>query len=163
MYKTITYNNLFDMKQDTSNPTPPQQDDEMIFFRQIAKELSIEEPKEVVILVASVLQALRQTLPLDRASLLINELPDFLKLTFAANWKRDEEIVKIDHLDEFVNLVMARDRKSKKNLFKSEVHALSAIILTLKNLYKLVNLDKFEGLSQALKQELREVPVEAAA
>jgi len=151
------------MKQNTSvqSPTPP--DNEMIFFRQIARELSIEEPKEVVNLVASVLQALRQTLPLDRASLLINELPDFLKLTFAANWKRDEDVVKIEHLDEFVNLVMVRDRKSKKNLFRSEVHALSVIILTLKNLYKLVNLDKFEGLSQALKQELKDVPVDAAA
>lgn len=152
------------MKQNTPMQSPTAQpDDEMIFFRQIARELSIEEPKEVVMLVASVLQSLRQTLPLDRASLLINELPDFLKLTFAANWKRDEDIIKIEHLDEFVNLVMARDRKSKKNLFKSEVYALSVIILTLKNLYKLVNLDKFEGLSQALKQELREVPVDAAA
>jgi uncharacterized protein (DUF2267 family) len=140
-----------------------QHDDETIFFRQISKELSIEEPKEVVMLVASVLQALRQTLPLERASVFLNELPDFLKVTFAANWKRDEDIIKIEHLDEFVNLVMARDRKSKKNLFRSEVHALSVIILTLKKLYKLVDLDKFEGLSQALKQELREVPVDAAA
>ena len=151
------------MKQNTSAQTPAPPDDEMIFFRQIARELSIEDPKEVVNLVASVLQALRQTLPLDRASLLINELPDFLKLSFAANWKRDKDVVKIEHLDEFVNLVMVRDRKSKKNLFRSEVHALSVIILTLKNLYKLVNLDKFEGLSQALKQELKDVPVDAAA
>jgi uncharacterized protein (DUF2267 family) len=143
---------------------PTQQpDDETIFFRQIARELSIEEPREVIILVASVLQALRQTLPLERASVLVNQVPDFLKLTFAANWKYDEDIVKIDHLDEFVNLVMARDRKARKNIFRSEVHALSVIILTLKNLYKLIDLDKFEGLSQALKQELREVPVEAAA
>ena len=137
--------------------------EEMIFFRQIKKELSLENQQEVVQLVASVLQALRQTLALERASALLNELPDFLKLTFAANWKQDEVPVKIDHLDEFVNLVMARDRKSKKNLFRSEVHALSVIVLTLKKLYKLVDLDKFEGLSQALKQELREIPAEAAA
>lgn len=145
-------------------PSQPQlQEDEMNFFRQISKELSIEEPQEVVNLVAAVLQALRQTLPLHRASDFVNELPDFLKLTFAANWRRDEDNVRIEHLDEFVNLMMARDRKSKKNLFKSEVYALSVIILTLKNLYRLMDLDKFEGLSQALKQELREVPVEAAA
>jgi uncharacterized protein (DUF2267 family) len=137
--------------------------EEMIFFRQIKKELSLENQQEVVQLVASVLQALRQTLALERASALLNELPDFLKLTFAANWKQDEVPVKIDHLDEFVNLVMARDRKNKKNLFRSEVHALSVIVLTLKKLYKLVDLDKFEGLSQALKQELRDIPAEAAA
>ena len=138
-------------------------DAEMNFFRQIKKELSIENPQDVIQLVASVLQSLRQTLSLDRASALLNELPDFLKLTFATNWKQDEVPVKIDHLDEFVNLVMARDRKSKKNLFRSEVYALSVIILTLKKLYNLVDLDKFEGLSQAIKQELREVPAEAAA
>ena len=146
------------------NAVLDQQDqEEIVFFRQISKELSLESPTEVVQLVASVLQALRQTLPLDRADVLLNQLPDFLKLTFAANWRRDEDPVRIDHLDEFVNLVMARDRKSKKNLFRSEVYALSVIILTLKNLYRLVDLDKFEGLSQALKQELREVPVDAGA
>jgi uncharacterized protein (DUF2267 family) len=138
-------------------------EDEAIFFRQIRKELSLEDPQEVVSLVASVLQALRQTLTLERANAFLNELPDFLKLTFASNWKLNEDPVKIDHLDEFVNLLMTRDRKSKRFLFKGEVFALSVVILTLKKLYKLIDLDKFEGLSQAFRQELREVPVDAAA
>jgi len=136
---------------------------EMTFFRQIKKELSLENTQEVVPLVASVLQALRQTLTLERANAILNELPDFLKLTFASNWRLHEDPVKIDHLDEFVNLLMARDRKSKRFLFKGEVFALSVVILTLKKLYNLIDLDKFEGLSQAFKQELREVPVDAAA
>jgi len=138
-------------------------DEEVTFFRQIKKELSLEYPQEVVQLVASVLQALRQTLTLERANAFLNELPDFLKLAFAANWKLNEESVTINHLDEFVNLLMARDRKAKRFLFKGEVFALSVVILTLKKLYKLIDLDKFEGLSQAFRQELREVPADAAA
>jgi uncharacterized protein (DUF2267 family) len=138
-------------------------DEEIIFFRQIKKELSLEDPQEVVQLVASVLQALRQTLTLERANAFLNELPDFLKLAFASNWKLNEEPVTINHLDEFVNLLMARDRKAKRFLFKGEVFALSVVILTLKKLYKLIDLDKFEGLSQAFRQELREVPADAAA
>ncbi|HYG17874.1 MAG TPA: DUF2267 domain-containing protein [Ohtaekwangia sp.] len=138
--------------------------EEWDIFRQIKKELSVESSTEAVQLVASVLHALRQTLSVQNATALINKLPDFLKLIFAANWKRDEPQVKIEHLDEFVNLVMERDRKSKKFLFKSDdVFVLSVIILTLKRLYKVVDLDTFEGVSPAFRQELREVPAEAAA
>jgi uncharacterized protein (DUF2267 family) len=137
--------------------------EELNLFRQIKKELSLEDPQEVVQLVASVLQALRQTLTLQNANALLNKLPDFLKLAFASNWRRNEEQVKIEHLDEFVSLVMARDKREKKYLFRSEVYTLSVVILTLKKLYKLTDLDKFEGLSQAFRQELRDVPAEAAA
>lgn len=137
--------------------------EEMNLFRQINKELSLENPKEVVQLVTSVLQAFRQTLTLQNANALLNKLPDFLKLAFATNWRRNEEQVRIEHLDEFVSLVMARDRRNKKYLFRSEVFTLSVIVLTLKKLYKLLDLDTFEGLSQAFRQELRDIPAEAAA
>lgn len=137
--------------------------EEMNLFRQINKELSVENPTEVVQLVTSVLQAFRQTLTLQNANALLNKLPDFLKLAFASNWRRNEEQVRVEHLDEFVSLVMTRDRRNKKYLFKSEVFTLSVIVLTLKKLYKLLDLDTFEGLSQAFRQELRDIPAEAAA
>jgi uncharacterized protein (DUF2267 family) len=148
-----------------ANHTDPQSIDqeEMYFLYQIKKELSLENSQDAVKLVASVLQALRQTLALEEAEALLNELPDFLKLAFAANWERNEERVNVEHLDEFVGLVMERDEKSKKGLFKDEVQALSVVILTLKKLHKLVDLENFEGLSPALKQELRGVSPEAAA
>lgn len=137
--------------------------EEMNLFRQINKELSVENPTEAVQLVTSVLQAFRQTLTLQNANALLNKLPDFLKLAFASNWRRNEEQVRVEHLDEFVSLVMTRDRRNKKYLFKSEVFTLSVIVLTLKKLYKLLDLDTFEGLSQAFRQELRDIPAEAAA
>jgi uncharacterized protein (DUF2267 family) len=145
--------------------TDPQNLDqeEMYFLHQIRKELSLESPQEAVRLVSSVLQALRQTLTLEDAKALLNRLPDILKLAFAANWERNEQMVNVEHLDEFVALVMERDEKSKRGLFKNEVQTLSAVILTLKKLGKIVDLENFGGLSTALKQELRDVSTEAAA
>jgi uncharacterized protein (DUF2267 family) len=145
-----------------SNSDYLDQEETQILF-QIRKEFSLDNSQEAVKLVASVLQALRQTLSLEDANALLNKLPDFLKLAFAANWARDEERVRVEHLDEFVSLVMERDEKSKKGLFRNEVQTLSVVILTLKKLQKIVDLENFEGLSPALKQELREVSPEAAA
>jgi uncharacterized protein (DUF2267 family) len=138
-------------------------EEEMYIIHQIKKELSLESSHDAVKLVASVLQALRQTLTLEEANILLNKLPDFLKLAFAANWQRDEQRVPIQHLDEFVCLVMDRDEASKRGLFKNEVQTLAVIILTLKKLDKLVDLENFNGLNPSLRQELRDVSSEAAA
>jgi len=145
-----------------SNHSTSLDQDEINLINQISKEFSIETT-EAVQLVAAVLQALRQTLTLSKATDLMNGLPDFLKLVFASNWKQAEAQVEVEHLDELVNLVMERDKRNRKFLFKSEVQTLSVIILTLKHLLKVVDLDNFNGLSHSLKQELRDVPVESAA
>jgi uncharacterized protein (DUF2267 family) len=136
---------------------------EVDFLYHIKKEFSFESSHEAVSVVASVLQTLRQTLPLDSADKLLNQLPDFLKLVFAANWKRDESQISVQHLDEFVCLMMKREQKSHKSYFNNEVQALSITVLTLKLLNKLVNLDTLEGLSNNLLQELRDIPAEVAA
>jgi len=145
-----------------SNHSSTLDQDEINLINQISKELSIE-PTEAIQLVAAVLQALRQTLTLTNANAFMNNLPDFLKLVFASNWKQTEAHVEVQHLDELVNLVMERDKRSGKFLFKSEVQTLSVIILTLKHIYKVIDLDNFNGLSWSLRQELRDVPVESAA
>lgn len=137
--------------------------EEQDVLNQIKKELSLDSPTEVVPLMASVLQALRQTLTLDHATLLLNKLPDFMKVVFASNWKKNESRVRIDHLDEFVTLVMERDRQEKKHLFKSEVQTLSVIILVLKKMYNLVDLRNFDGISPMFRQELNDASVEVAA
>src|SRR4051812_2683166 len=126
--------------------------DEAHFLQQIRKELSLESSQEVVPLVASVLQSLRQTLTLQNANDLMNRLPDFLKVIFACNWQTTETQVPVKHLDEFVNLVMERDQRSQKFLFKSEVQTLSVIILTLKKIYHFIDLGNIEGISQSFKQ-----------
>jgi uncharacterized protein (DUF2267 family) len=137
--------------------------EEMHFLHQIRKELSLDSSQDAVKLVAAVLQSLRQTLSLEESNYLLNRLPDFLKLAFAANWEQHEPRIFVEHLDEFVSLVMDRDEKSRKGLFRTEVQALSVVILTLKKLNKIVDLENFDGLSPLLKHELREVFSDAAA
>lgn len=137
--------------------------EEQDVLNQIRKELSLERPTDVVPFMASVLQALRQTLTLEHATQLLNKLPDFMKVVFASNWKKDEEHVPVGHLDEFVCLVMERDQKEKKHLFKSEVQALSIVILVLKKMYKLADIENFNGLSPMFRQELNDASIEVVA
>jgi uncharacterized protein (DUF2267 family) len=149
------------MQANRQSPVPDQ--DAVTFIHQIRKELSLPTSQEAVRLVASVLQAMRQTLTLEKANQILNALPDFLKLAFASNWEHDEKFVQVNHLDEFVTLVMDRDARHKRGLFRDEVQTLSIIILTFKKLQRLVDLENFDGLSPALRQELRGLPSEAAA
>src|SRR5690349_11998097 len=113
---------------------------EVYFLHQIKKELSLETEDDAIPLVTAVLQALRQTLSLQSANTLLNRLPDFLKIVFATNWRQDEKQIKIEHLDEFVDLVMDRDRREGKFLFKNELQTLLVIILTLEKLNKIMDL-----------------------
>ncbi len=149
----------------STNPHPesPVQEEELNMIQQIRKELSLDSPRDAITLITSVLQALRQTLSLDKANKLLNTLPDFLKVVFASGWERSEKSVQVNHLDEFVNLVMDRDARNKKGLFRNEVQTLSVVILTLKLLNKITDLQSIGGLSPTLLQELRELPSEAAA
>jgi uncharacterized protein (DUF2267 family) len=146
-----------------STPVQPQDHEELNFIHQIRKELSLQSSQDAVRFVASILQALRQSFTLVEANAFLNLLPDFLKLAFAANWEQNETKVTVNHLDEFVTLVMDRDRKYRKGMFRSEVQTLSVIVLTLKKLEKLIDLQNFEGLSPSLRHELRGLPSEAAA
>jgi uncharacterized protein (DUF2267 family) len=137
--------------------------EEMHFLHQLKKELLLENEQDAVPLVASVLQALRQTLSLENANALLNKLPDFLKLVFACNWPQNEPLGMAGHLDEFVTLVMERDQRDGKFIFKSELHTLSVVIITLKRLSKFVDIDKLEGIAPAFKHELQEAFTEEIA
>ena len=109
--------------------------------------------------VTSVLHALRQMLPRQNAEALSISLPDFLKGYFASNWLKDEKPVRIEHLDELVTLVMERDKKNEKRIFMSEIQTLSAILLTLKNLFKMIPYT-VAGISHPFYQELSEAASE---
>lgn len=139
----------------------PWDENERHFIIQIKKELSLNT-RDAVRLIQSVLHAVRQTLSLKSASVLLNQLPDFLKLAFVTNWKENEKRIFIKHLDEFVSLIMEKEENKNKSYFKNEVLVLSVVVLTLKKLFKIVDLEQIEDFSPALLQELKEIPAEAA-
>jgi uncharacterized protein (DUF2267 family) len=145
------------------NQTQLDDQDEMVFLCHLKKDLLLENEKDVVPMLASVLQALRQTFTLENANAFLNKLPDFLKLVFACNWPQNEDRIAVEHLDEFVNLIMERDQRDGKFIFKSELQTLSVAIIMLKKLSKVIDMDKFEGFSPTFKHELHEASTEVIA
>lgn len=135
---------------------------ELSLIRDVKKELALPTTNEAVKRISVVLHALRQTFSTEAADDFLNRLPDFLKLVFASRWKRNEPRLAVEHLDELVSVVMARDILYGENLFKTEVQTLSVVILTLKKLLKLDELQTFDGLSANILQELNDVPAESA-
>lgn len=134
---------------------------EKSFLYQIQKELSLQTSGEVVKRVTAVLHALRQTLTIANANILINQLPDFLRLTFIANWRPEEEIVSVNHLDELVSLIQQRDESSGSHYFHGELQILAITIITLKKLLAFNQLNQFEGIGPLIRKQLDEISIEA--
>jgi uncharacterized protein (DUF2267 family) len=134
---------------------------DFFLLRGIKKELSFRSFREVIKRVICVLRAFRKILNTKQASIVINSLPDFFKLIFVANWSSSERPIVINHLDEFVTLVMAHDRE--QSVFKSEVEALSVSILVLKRVLALIHVEGENIISPTLIQQINEVPADAVA
>jgi uncharacterized protein (DUF2267 family) len=135
--------------------------EESAFVQQLKKELSFKSTDEVIPRITSVLHAYRQTLTNEQASLIINELPDYFKIAFVTNWQYTEHPVKIDHLDQFIDLLLTRDHD--KSLFRSEVEALSVSILVFKKIIELCREKGVLVFSPAIRQQINAVPSEAVA
>ncbi|NJM24342.1 MAG: hypothetical protein HC859_01245 [Bacteroidia bacterium] len=90
-------------------------------------------------------------------------MPDFFKLLFVTSWRRAKKAAVINHLDELVSAVIERDQQERHRVLKRETQALSAVVITLKKLEKLVNLQQFDGLSHSIRKQLRDVHFGRAA
>jgi uncharacterized protein (DUF2267 family) len=130
--------------------------EEAHLLEQLKKELSLQDSQDAVPLVSSVLHALRETLPRKTAEVFMHKLPGFMKKLFASNWRPSENRIVVEHLDELVTLVMERDQKNSKSLFKSELQALSVILYTLKKIYCFIDFRSCEGISWMFYREVKE-------
>jgi uncharacterized protein (DUF2267 family) len=135
--------------------------DETEFLQLIKKELSFKTTEEVITRIVSILQAYRQTLSAEQATLIVNELPEYFKIAFITNWHYSEQPIKMDHLDQFVELVLSRDQE--KTIFKSEVEVLSVSILVFKKLIELCKEKAVTLFNPSLLQQIHSVPKEAVA
>ncbi len=137
--------------------------EEAQFVQLIKKELSFKTSEEVVPRIIAVLRTFRETLSEQQATVIVNELPDYFKIAFITDWHYSEQHVKIDYLDQFVDLLLSRD---KQKLFKSEVEALSVSILVFKKLIELCDQytkSRLTIFSPSVFQEINTVPSEGAA
>lgn len=136
---------------------------ELSVLRELKQEVGLSTFGEALKVVEHVLTCLGETLTPANAARLTRKMPDFFKLLFATSWRRAKKAAAINHLDELVNAVIERDQQERHRVLKRETQALSAVVITLKKLEKLVNLQQFDGLSHSIRRQLSDVHVGRAA
>ena len=145
----------------TFAPSPEEQ--AVLFFRHVKKELGIVSTRHLVKLVSKVVSHLRSGLSHAQITKLVNHLPGVFQLMLVHEWRSDEERKSFTHLDEFVESIYAEDRKSAHSIFTTEVETLNAVIVVLRKLDKYLNLFSYDILTYPMMEELKQIPVEDAA
>jgi hypothetical protein len=136
------------------------EENSVIFFRHVKRDLGIPSTKQMVRLVDTVLSKIQSGLNDEQSRQLVSILPGPLQLLAAKNRKNRQATRPIAHLDELVEDVYEEDRKSGSKVLKTEVHALNAVVVILRQLDKYLNLFSYNFLKFPVVQGLKQVPVE---
>ena len=145
------------------NYTASPEENAVLFFRQVKKELGIPSTQHIVKLVSKVLSHLRKGLSMSQTFALLDRLPGVFQLMIIQEWQPNEQKKAFKHLDEFVENLYEEDKKSPTSLFATEVETLNAVIVVLQKLDKYLNLFSYNILKYPMIEELKQVPVEDAA
>lgn len=135
----------------------------VLFFRQVKKDLGMDDTRKTVNLVSRILSHLRSGMNVQQLSQVINQLPGILQLLLADKWNANSEAKPVKHLDELVERVYEEDQAKGHSLLHSEVQTLNTIIVVLRRLDSFLNLFSFNILKYPLMEEVRQVPLEDAA
>ena len=145
------------------NLTYSPEENAVLFFRHVKKDLGIPSTQHMVKLVGKVVSHLRRGLTTAQITKLVDHLPGVFQLMLVHEWAPDEEQKSFKHLDEFVESIYAEDRISSSSVFTTEVETLNAVIVILRKLYKYLNLFSFDILKHPMMEELKQIPLEDAA
>lgn len=135
----------------------------VICFRHIKRDLGIKSSREVVRMIRKVLVALRRGMNTGQALAFIQRLPSSLQMLMLGTWNRNEKQVSVSHLDELVETVYSEDRQSDTPVFSTEVHALNAVVVVLQQMDKYLQLFSHNILSHKLVSGVKQIPMEDAA
>jgi uncharacterized protein (DUF2267 family) len=138
------------------------EENSVIFFRHVKRDLGIPSTKQMVKLVDNVLCRIQSSLNEEQTKQLVSILPGPLQLLAAKNYSKRAEFNEktFNHLDEFVEDVYAQDKKSGSRVLSTEVHALSAVVIILRKLDKYLNLFSYNFLQFRLVDSLKKIPLE---
>ncbi|MBA4056685.1 MAG: hypothetical protein C0490_18370 [Marivirga sp.] len=139
-----------------------QEEQSILFFKEIKSNLGFKSTQRIVKLVRAVLSHLRRSLSHEQTEVIIKNLPSLFQLLFVANWKYQEE-TSVKHLDELVDNIYKEDQKSKDFLFTSEIDTLNTVILVLSKLDKFFGILGLNVLRYSLTQELKQASIGDAA
>jgi hypothetical protein len=136
------------------------EENSVIFFRHVKRDLGIPSTKQMVRLVDNVLSKIQSGLNDEQTRQFLMILPGPLQLLAAKNRKNKQVTRPIAHLDELVEDVYEEDRKSGSHVLTTEVHALNAVVVILRKLDKYLNLFSYNFLRFPIIHGLKQIPVE---
>jgi hypothetical protein len=135
------------------------EENSVIFFRHVKRDLGIPSTRQMVRLVDNVLSRIQSRLNEEQTRQLLSILSGPLQLLVAKNYGKSRPVKKsFNHLDELVEDVFQEDRKSGSRVLKTEVHALDAVVVILRKLDKYLNLFSYNFLQFKLVQGVKQVP-----
>jgi hypothetical protein len=136
------------------------EENSVIFFRHVKRDLGIPSTRQLVNLVNNVLCRIQGGLNEEQTKQLVAILPGPLQLLAARNYCKTAK--SFNHLDELVEDVYEEDKKSGSRVLSTEVHALNAVVVILRKLDKYLNLFSYNFLKYRLVDSLKKVPLEGA-
>ena len=130
----------------------------ILFFRNLKKKLNGTPTRKVVSLVRTVLKKTQGSFSFQQLNETMTSAPAFIKWLVGYNQQHEE--IRINHLDELVELLMAEDQRLGTRLFASEIEALSIVILILKQIQMLFEKIGINILPYTIERELQGAMVE---
>ncbi len=136
------------------------EENSVIFFRHVKRDLGIPSTKKMVRLVDNVLCRIQSGLNEEQTRQLVSILPGPLQLLAAKNYHKKATPSQkcFNHLDELAEDVYQEDQKSGSRVLHTEIHALDAVVVILKKLDKYLNLFSYNFLQFRLVDSLKNIP-----
>lgn len=125
----------------------------IVFFRNLRKKLNGTPTWKMISIVRIILIKLRGSFSFQQFS----DTPSFVQWLVGHNQQHEE--IRIKHLDELVELLIAEDQRLGTRYFKSEVETLRIVILILNQIQILFKKIGINILPYTMEQELHAVMI----
>lgn len=126
----------------------------ILFFKNLKRKLSATPTQKMISIVRIVLNKLRGSFSFQQLS----DTPSFVQWLVGNNQQHEE--IRIKHLDELVELLIAEDQRLGTRLFISEVETLRIVILILRQIQILFEKMGINILPYTIERELQGAMIE---
>ncbi len=131
----------------------------ILFFRNLKKKLNGTPTRKIVSIVRMVLKKVRGSFAFQQFNETMASAPTFIQWLVGYNQHHYEEI-RINHLDELVEMLIAEDQRLGTRLFTSEIETLRIVILILKQIQVLFEKIGIRILPHTIERELQGAMIE---
>ena len=148
------------MTTDTKHEIPDAK--AILFFHELKKQLPYSSTRKIVSLVRTILSKIRTSSSSQPIAGIKPETSSVLHLLSVSHQCGTDSRLEICHLDELVDALYLEDknRVSEKQLFKSEIDALSIITKVLRKIEDLFNSEGTTAFNYTLNHEIQQASQE---